>query len=56
VSLHIWGTNNIKVTIFWDIVLHGLVEIDRHFKGAYCLDHWGAHCPAENITEDSQLL
>jgi hypothetical protein len=26
-----------KMTVFWDIVPYGLIEIARHFRGAYCL-------------------
>jgi hypothetical protein len=28
-----------KMTVFWDVVPYGLVEIDLRFKGAYCLHH-----------------
>jgi hypothetical protein len=27
------------MTAFWDIALCNLVEVDRHFRGAYCLRH-----------------
>jgi hypothetical protein len=28
-----------KMTVFWDVALCSLVEIDRRFRGAYCLHH-----------------
>jgi hypothetical protein len=28
-----------KLTVFWDIAQCSLVEVDRHFRGAYCLNH-----------------
>jgi hypothetical protein len=28
-----------KMTVFWDVAPCGLVEVDRHFRGAYCLHH-----------------
>jgi hypothetical protein len=28
-----------ETTVFWVIVLHSLVEINQHFRGAYCLHH-----------------
>jgi hypothetical protein len=31
-----------QMTAFWDIALCGLVEIDRHVRGAYCLHHQGS--------------
>jgi len=30
-----------KMTVFWDIALCCLVEIERRFRGAYCLQHEG---------------
>jgi hypothetical protein len=30
-----------KMTVVWDVVLCCLVEIDRRFRGAYCLHHQG---------------
>jgi hypothetical protein len=29
----------LKMTVFWDVVSCRLVEIDRRFRGAYCLHH-----------------
>jgi hypothetical protein len=25
------------VVVFWDVALCGLLDIDQHFRGAYCL-------------------
>jgi hypothetical protein len=33
---------SMKMTVFWDIAPCRLAEIDRHFRGAYCLHHQGA--------------
>jgi hypothetical protein len=33
---------NMEMTAFWDMVLCSLVEVDRHFNGAYCL-----HCQGD---------
>jgi hypothetical protein len=30
-----------KMGVFWDVVPCSLVEIDRLFRGAYCLHHQG---------------
>jgi hypothetical protein len=30
------------MTVFWDAVPRGLVEIDQRFRDAYCLHHQGA--------------
>jgi hypothetical protein len=32
---------NVKMTAFWDIEPRSLVEVDRRFRGAYCLHHQG---------------
>jgi hypothetical protein len=36
---------NMKMTAFWDIVPCSLVEVDRRFRGAYCLHHQGDEGP-----------
>jgi hypothetical protein len=41
-----------KMTVFWDIVPCSLVDIDRHFRDAYCLHCQGDHlytCCPENL-------
>jgi hypothetical protein len=30
-----------KMTVFWDVAPCSLVQIDRRFRGAYCLLHQG---------------
>jgi hypothetical protein len=35
-----------KITVFWDVVPCSLVEIDRRFRGTYCLHHQSNHCPS----------
>jgi hypothetical protein len=32
---------NVKMTVFWNVAPCNLVEIDRRFRGAYCLHHQG---------------
>jgi hypothetical protein len=31
----------VKVTVFWDTAPCSLVEVERRFRGAYCLHHQG---------------
>jgi hypothetical protein len=31
------------MTAFWDIAPCNLIEVDRRFRGAYCLHHHGDH-------------
>jgi hypothetical protein len=33
-----------KVTALRDIALYSLIEIDQHFRGAYCTHHHGDDC------------
>jgi hypothetical protein len=35
------GCEGMKMAVFWDIALCGLVETDRRFRGPYCLHHQG---------------
>jgi hypothetical protein len=32
---------NMKIIVFWDIAPYSLVEVDRRFRGVYCLHHQG---------------
>jgi hypothetical protein len=32
---------NMKMTAFWDVALCSFVDVDRRFRGAYCLHHQG---------------
>jgi hypothetical protein len=34
-----WAAS-MKRNVFWDVALHSLLEIDWHFRGAYCLYYW----------------
>jgi hypothetical protein len=35
---------SMKVTVFWDVAPRSLVEINRRFKGTYCLHYQVYHC------------
>jgi hypothetical protein len=37
----------LKMTVFWDVALCGLVETDQRFRGAYCLHRQGNECPSQ---------
>jgi hypothetical protein len=49
-----------KVTAFWDMALCSLVEVDRRFRGAYCLHRQGDHRPdyggSKHLLNVGQLL
>jgi hypothetical protein len=32
---------SMKVDVFWDVASCSLVDIDRHYRRAYCLRHQG---------------
>jgi hypothetical protein len=32
---------SMKMTAFWDIAPCSLIEVDRRFRGAYCVHHQG---------------
>jgi hypothetical protein len=40
-----------KVTVFWDVALCSLVEIDRRFRSAYCLHYQALMVEAERTSE-----
>jgi hypothetical protein len=45
VGIWYWAINlylTLKMTGVWDIAPCSLVEVDRRFRGAYCLHHRGA--------------
>jgi hypothetical protein len=46
---------NMKMITFWDTVLCSLVEVDSHFRGAYCLHHQGALLIAAVHTSDTAV-
>jgi hypothetical protein len=33
----------VKMTVFWDVAPCSMIDIDRHFRGVYCLHHQGDH-------------
>jgi hypothetical protein len=34
-----------KIAIFWDVAPHGPLDIERHFREAYCLHNQGQYLP-----------
>jgi hypothetical protein len=40
VRFQVITTASTKMTAFWDIEPCSLVEVDRRFRGAYCLPSW----------------
>jgi hypothetical protein len=40
-SITIYVATNTNMTVFWDVALCSLVEINRRFRDAYCLHHQG---------------
>jgi hypothetical protein len=32
---------SMKMAVVWDVTPYGLIEVDRHFRGAYRLYHQG---------------
>jgi uncharacterized membrane protein (DUF485 family) len=41
VGFQVLTAANMKFRVFWDVALCSHVEVDRRFKGAYCLHHQG---------------
>jgi hypothetical protein len=39
VRFQVLTAESMKVTVSWDVALCSLVEIDRRFRGAYCLHY-----------------
>jgi hypothetical protein len=44
VRLQLFMTAIVKVTAYWDMAPCSLVEVDRRFRGVYCL-HYQGHFP-----------
>jgi hypothetical protein len=42
-----------KMTVFWDVVLHSLVEVYRRFTGACCIHHHHPVMEASSTSETS---
>jgi hypothetical protein len=40
-DIHVLTTANMNMTAFWDTAPCSFVEVDRCFRGAYCLRHQG---------------
>jgi hypothetical protein len=40
VRFQILTAASIRMTAFWETAPYNLVEVDRRFRGAYCLHHW----------------
>jgi hypothetical protein len=41
VRFQVLAAANIQMTVFWDIASCGVIEVDRRFRGVYCLHHQG---------------
>jgi hypothetical protein len=39
VRFHVLTETGMKMAVFWDVAPCSLVDTDRHFRGAYCLQH-----------------
>jgi hypothetical protein len=33
-----------KFRVFWDVLSCSQIDVDQHFRGAYCLHHQGDEC------------
>jgi hypothetical protein len=51
----LWLIGGQKMTVFWDVAPCSFVEIDRRFRGAYCLQHQGSK-HIWNVWNVSQFL
>jgi hypothetical protein len=38
-TVHALTTIGVKMAVFWDAAPCSLIEVDRRFRGAYCLYH-----------------
>jgi hypothetical protein len=57
VRFHVLTAASMKMFVFWDVAPCSLVEIDRRFRGAYCLHNQGRfyQITRRSIPEDSHL-
>jgi hypothetical protein len=39
VRCEVHTATGMKMALFWDVAPRSLVDINRHFRGAYCLHH-----------------
>jgi hypothetical protein len=44
-TFHVLTAASMKLRIFWDVLPCFLLNIDRRFRGSYCLHHQGEHGP-----------
>jgi hypothetical protein len=55
--IHLWISQPMYYLCFdhfyWDMALCSLVEVDQHFRGAYCLHH---HCHEYALPSNSEAL
>jgi hypothetical protein len=42
-------TFHIKIAVVWDVAPCSLVDIDHHFRGAYCLPHQALSCSETSV-------
>jgi hypothetical protein len=49
VMLQVLTAANMNMTVFWDVAPCCLVEIDRSFRGAYCLTHLNDNGGSKNL-------
>jgi hypothetical protein len=47
---------SMNVTTFWDVMTCRLVEIDRRFRGAYCLHHRPDDGSSNHLSNVGQLV
>jgi hypothetical protein len=47
---------SMKMAVFWVVTLCSLVEVYRHFRGAYCLHHQSDECPDDGGMECINFL
>jgi hypothetical protein len=51
----VWPKPMAKMTPFWDAAPCSLVEVDRRFRGAYCLHHSGDDTTRRYVAESCHL-
>jgi hypothetical protein len=56
VRFHVLTVASVKMTAFWDIAPCSLVDVDRRFRGAYCLHHQSnPHRPLKRRSTPTRL-
>jgi hypothetical protein len=46
----------VKMPVFWDVTLRSVVEIERRFRGAYCLHIHGVEGGSKYLRNVGQFL